>query len=186
MSNGNCIKNYLKYYDNRTQSGFAGIVPRAANQFPCKINYCPALPVIFTCVYLPNTAYLSEIITRGLQCFLPHYLFLYNFYISSFILFFLLSPFLFIYYPPASYSPGHPPPKSYLIACLLPYQHACVPACPCLTALSASLASLWANTYTFGLAGPLSSDFLGTSHFRQISLSSMYLAQRLDQSASSG
>lgn len=40
-----------------------GIVPRTTNQLQRKINYCPTPPVIFTCVYLPNTAYLSEITT---------------------------------------------------------------------------------------------------------------------------
>lgn len=49
----------------------------------------------FACVYLPNTAYLSEIIT-----FFPHYLFLYNLYISLF----------FSYYPPSC---------SFTILCLI-------------------------------------------------------------------
>lgn len=68
MSNGNCIK---KYGNNTVsiagQNPDPGIVPRTTNHLDRKINYCSAPLVIFTCVYLPNTAYLSEITT-----FSPH------------------------------------------------------------------------------------------------------------------
>lgn len=63
------LKNYRNIVSIAGHNPDPGIVPRTTNHSHRKINYCPTPPVIFTCVYLPNTAYLSEITT-----FSPHYL----------------------------------------------------------------------------------------------------------------
>lgn len=56
MSNGSIENEKYKTYRLIGLNPEAGIVPRTANQSHCKINYCPAVPMIHTGLYLPLPA----------------------------------------------------------------------------------------------------------------------------------